>query len=105
VRLSQITDFGLESANLRGIRDYYRSMDWRDCRAQFIPDQKLEGVSIMDEMHPLQAAARRRDEVDVVAWLRSKGEIERAEWLRRTGSCSLTLAELCEIALTGGRRN
>jgi hypothetical protein len=57
----------------------------------------------MDEMHPLQAAARRRDEVDVVAWLRSKGEIERAEWLRRTGSCSLTLTELCEIALTGGR--
>ena len=59
----------------------------------------------MDEMHPLQAAARRRDEVDVVAWLRSKGEIERAEWLRRTGSCSLTLTELCEIALAGDRRS
>ena len=43
--------------------------------------------------------SRRRDEVDVVAWLRSKGEIERAEWLRRTGLCSLTLMELCEIAL------
>jgi len=59
----------------------------------------------MDEMHPLQAAARQRDEVDVVAWLRGKGEIERAEWLRRTGSCSLTLAELCEIALAGDRRS
>lgn len=57
----------------------------------------------MDEMHPLQAAARRRDEVDVVAWLRSKGEIERAEWLRRTGTCTLTLTELCKIALAGGR--
>jgi hypothetical protein len=99
VRLQQITNFGLESANLRGIKDYYRSIDWRDCRAQFIPDQKLEGASIMDGMHPLQAAARRRDEVDVVAWLRSKGEIERAEWLRRTGRCSLTFMELCEIAL------
>jgi hypothetical protein len=43
--------------------------------------------------------SRRRDEVDVVAWLRRKGEIERAEWLRRTGLCSLTLMELCEIAL------
>ena len=37
--------------------------------------------------------------MDVVAWLRSKGEIERAEWLLRTGLCSLTLKELCEIAL------
>jgi hypothetical protein len=43
--------------------------------------------------------SRWRDEVDVVAWLRRKGEIERAEWLRRTGLCSLTLTELCEIAL------
>jgi hypothetical protein len=49
--------------------------------------------------------SRRRDEVDVVAWLRSKGEIERAEWLRRTGLCSLTFMELCEIALAGGRRS
>jgi hypothetical protein len=43
--------------------------------------------------------------VDVVAWLRSKGEIERAEWLRRRGSCSLTLTELYEIALAGDRRS
>jgi hypothetical protein len=49
--------------------------------------------------------SRRRDEVDVVDWLRSKGEIERAEWLRRTGLCSLTLTELCEIAFAGDRRN
>ena len=47
---------------------------------------------------------RRRDEVGVVAWLRSKGEIERAEWLRRTGLCSLTLKELCEIALASKER-
>ena len=32
--------------------------------------------------------SRRPDEVDVVTWLRSKGEIERAEWLRWTGLCS-----------------
>ena len=59
----------------------------------------------MDEMHPLQAASRRRGQVDVVAWLRSKGEIERAEWLRRTGRCSLTLMELCEIAVADDRRS
>ena len=41
--------------------------------------------------------------MDVVAWLRSKGEIERAEWLRRTGLCSLTLMELCEIELAEDR--
>ena len=60
----------------------------------------------MGEMHPLQAASRRRGQVDVVAWLRTKGEIERAEWLRRTGRCSLTLVELwelCEIALAEDR--
>ena len=45
--------------------------------------------------------SRRRDEVDVVAWLRSKGEIERAEWLRRTGLCSLSIMELCEIHAYG----
>jgi hypothetical protein len=101
-----MTNFGLESANLNGIGDYYRSIDWRDCRAQFfIRDQKLEGVSIVDEMHPLQAVSRRRNQVDVVAWLRSKGEIERAEWLRRTGLCSLTLMELYEIALADDRRS
>ena len=59
----------------------------------------------MDEMHPLQAASRRRDQVEVVAWLRSKGEIERAEWLRRTGRYSVTLMELCEIALAEDRRS
>ena len=80
-------------------------IDATSAEHNFIRDQKLEGVSIVDEMHPLQAASRRRGQVDVVAWLRSKGEIERAEWLRRTGRCSLTLMELCKIAVAEDRRS
>jgi hypothetical protein len=55
--------------------------------------------------HMGRGRSRRRDEVNVIALLRSKGEIERAEWLQRTGLCSLTLMELCEIALAEDRRS